>query len=144
QIVWNDTSLQPGAAGGGGTSQLFKRPSYQTGTVKRNRRFLPDVSMLADIAPGFTVFCSATSDCINSQNSNPWQTVGGTSASTPLLAGGLALVDEDLRLNGRRDLGFANPLLYQAGRNRTLAGQVFSDVLAFSNDLRPYLPGNHR
>ena len=33
QIVWNDTSLQPGAAGGGGTSQLFKRPSYQKGTV---------------------------------------------------------------------------------------------------------------
>jgi kumamolisin len=144
QIVWNDTSLQPGAAGGGGTSQLFKRPSYQKGTVQRNRRFLPDVSMLADIAPGYTVFCSATSDCINSQNSNPWQTVGGTSASTPLIAGGLALVDEDLRLNGRHDVGFANPLLYEVGRNRTLAAQVFSDVLAFSNDVGPYISGKHR
>jgi subtilase family serine protease len=144
QIVWNDAALQPGAAGGGGTSQLFKRPSYQKGTVKKNRRFLPDVSMLADIAPGYTVFCSATPDCVNSENTNPWQTVGGTSAATPLLAGGLALVDESQRLNGRRDVGFANPLLYKIGRNRSLRGRVFSDVTAFSNDIGPFITRRHR
>ena len=144
QIVWNDTSLQPGAAGGGGTSQLFKRPSYQKGTVKKNRRFLPDVSMLADIAPGYTVFCSATPDCVNSESTNPWQTVGGTSAATPLLAGGLALVDEALRLNGRHGVGFANPLLYKIGRNRALRGLVFSDVQEFSNDIGPFITRSHR
>ncbi|HEY1511055.1 MAG TPA: S53 family serine peptidase [Solirubrobacteraceae bacterium] len=144
QIVWNDTSLQPGAAGGGGTSALFRRPSYQNHTVKRNRRSVPDVSMLADIVPGYTVFCTATSDCVNAESPNPWQTVGGTSASTPLLAGGLALVDQDLRLNGRRDVGFANPLLYKVGRSRTLSSTVFSDVLAFGNDVGPYIAGRHR
>lgn len=144
QIVWNDTSLQPGAAGGGGTSQLFTRPGYQKGTVGRNRRFLPDVSMLADIAPGYTVFCSAAPDCVNSQNPNPWQTVGGTSAATPLLAGGLALVDESQTLNGRHGVGFVNPLLYKIGRNRTLRGQVFSDVQAFSNDIGPFISARHR
>jgi len=144
QVVWNDTSLQPGAAGGGGTSQLFKRPSYQKGTVNRNRRFLPDVSMLADIAPGYTVFCSATPDCVNSENTNPWQTVGGTSAATPLLAGGLALVDQDLRLNGRHGVGFVNPMLYKIGRNRALRGQVFSDVQEFSNDIGPFITRSHR
>ena len=144
QIVWNDTSLQPGAAGGGGTSQLFKRPSYQKGTVKKDRRFLPDVSMLADIAPGYTVFCSATPDCVNSESTNPWQTVGGTSAATPLLAGGLAVVDEALRLNGRHGVGFANPLLYKIGRNRALRGLVFSDVQEFSNDIGPFITRSHR
>ena len=144
QIVWNDTSLQPGAAGGGGTSQLFKRPSYQKGTVTKNRRFLPDVSMLADIAPGYTVFCSATPDCVNSESTNPWQTVGGTSAATPLLAGGLAVVDEALRLNGRHGVGFANPLLYKIGRNRALRGLVFSDVQEFSNDIGPFITRSHR
>jgi kumamolisin len=144
QIAWNDTSLQPGAAGGGGTSQLFKRPSYQTGTVNKNRRFVPDVSMLADIAPGYTVFCSATPDCVNSENTNPWQTVGGTSAATPLLAGGLALVDENQRLKGRPDVGFVNPLLYKIGRNRALRGSVFSDVQEFSNDIGPFITRNHR
>jgi kumamolisin len=144
QIVWNDTSLQPGAAGGGGTSQLFKRPSYQKGTVKRNRRYLPDVSMLADIAPGYTVFCSATPECVNPGSTNPWQTVGGTSAATPLLAGGLAVVDEALRLNGRHGVGFVNPLLYKIGRNRTLRGAVYSDVRLFSNDIGPYITRKHR
>jgi kumamolisin len=144
QIVWNDTSLQPGAAGGGGTSQLFKRPSYQKGTVTKDRRFLPDVSMLADIAPGYTVFCSATPDCVNSESTNPWQTVGGTSAATPLLAGGLAVVDEALRLNGRQGVGFANPLLYKIGRNRALRGLVFSDVQEFSNDIGPFITRSHR
>lgn len=144
QIVWNDTSLQPGAAGGGGTSQLFKRPSYQKGTVTKNRRFLPDVSMLADIAPGYTVFCSATPDCVNSESTNPWQTVGGTSAATPLLAGGLAVVDEALRLNGRHGVGFANPLLYKIGRSRALRGLVFSDVQEFSNDIGPFITRSHR
>ena len=43
----------------------------------------------------------ATGDCVTNANPNPWQTVGGTSAATPLLAGGLALVDQQLRLNGR-------------------------------------------
>jgi kumamolisin len=144
QIVWNDTSLQPGAAGGGGTSQLFRRPGYQKPTVSRNRRYVPDVSMLADIAPGYTVFCSATPDCVNSETTNPWQTVGGTSAATPLLAGGLALVDESQRLNGRRDVGFVNPLLYKIGRNRSLRGHVFSDVVEFGNDIGPFITRRHR
>jgi kumamolisin len=144
QIVWNDASLQPGAAGGGGVSRLFKRPSFQKGTVSRNARLVPDVAMLADIVPGYAVFCSASGECVDSANPNPWQTVGGTSAATPLLAGGLAVVDQDLRLNGRRDLGTINPLLYQVGRSATLRPQVFSDVVAFGNDVGPFIPGNRR
>jgi subtilase family serine protease len=144
QIVWNDTSLEPGAAGGGGTSIFFGRPSYQKGTVQRNTRAVPDVSMLADIVPGYAVFCSASGDCVNAMNPNPWQTVGGTSAATPLLAGGLALVDQELRMHGRSDLGLVNPLLYAIGRSAALRPQVFSDVLSFSNDVGPYIPGNHK
>jgi subtilase family serine protease len=144
QVVWNDTSLQPGAAGGGGSSTLFARPPYQKGTVSRNVRFVPDVSMLADIVPGYAVFCSASGDCVNGANPHPWQTVGGTSGATPLLAGGLALVDQDLRLNGRPDLGLVNPLLYKLGRSADLRAQVFSDVLEFTNDVGPYIPGNHK
>ncbi len=38
QIVWNDTSAQPGSAGGGGVSELWVRPPYQNGTVAMNSR----------------------------------------------------------------------------------------------------------
>jgi kumamolisin len=144
QVVWNDASLQPGAAGGGGASMLFARPSYQKGTVTRNARFVPDVSMLADIVPGYAVYCSAPGDCVNSMNPNPWQTVGGTSAATPLFAGGLALVDQELRMSGRPDLGLVNPLLYKVGRSAALNPRVFSDVVSFSNDVGPFIPGNHK
>jgi hypothetical protein len=107
-------------------------------------RFVPDVSMLADIVPGYAVYCSASGDCVTSADPDSWQTVGGTSAATPLLAGGLALVDQELRLNGRPDLGFVNPLLYKAGRSAALRASVFSDVLAYSNDVGPFIRGNRK
>ena len=133
QLVWNDTSVQPGSAGGGGASQLFSRPFYQKGTVGPNRRAVPDVSMLADIIPGYAIYCTASGDC---SRSHPWTTVGGTSAATPLLAGGFALTDQELRMHKRQDLGLANPLLYKIGRS-SLAGGVFSDVLNYDNDIGP-------
>ena len=85
--------------------------------------------------------CSATGDCVTNATPDPWQTVGGTSAATPLLAGGLALADQQLRSDGRPDLGFVNPLLYQIGHNSQLGGGVFSDVLQFGNDVGPYIRG---
>jgi subtilase family serine protease len=135
--VWNDTNLQL-AAGGGGFSQVFGRPSYQSHAVSANTRALPDVSMLADVAPGYAVYCTATSDpnCASS----PWHTVGGTSAAAPLLAGGVALVNQDLHRHEREFLGFMNPLLYAIGGSPQSAS-VFSDVTAIGNDVGPYIPG---
>jgi hypothetical protein len=52
------------------------------------------------------------------------------------LAGGLALVDQELRTQKRADLGLVNPLLYQVGRS-PLASSVFSDVLKYDNDIGP-------
>ncbi len=144
QVVWNDAGVQPGSAAGGGSSDLFRRPFYQAGTVKSRFRAVPDVSMLADIIPGYAVYCSARSDCLNAGNSNPWQAVGGTSASTPLLAGGLALVDQELSAHKRQALGLVNPLLYELGRSSTLSRAVFDDVLAYGNDVGPFISGNGR
>lgn len=143
QVVWNDTNLQPGAAAGGGSSLLFKRPPYQKGIVAQHSRAVPDVSMLADILPGYAVYCSAPTDCVDSRNPNPWQAVGGTSAATPLLAGGFAIVDQVLEAQKKQDLGFVNPMLYTLGRS-PVAGQVFSDVLNYGNDVGPYLPNRGR
>lgn len=137
--VWNDTDQSPGSAGGGGPSGLFRRPSYQNGTVADAHRVLPDVSMLADIAPGYAVYCTAR-QCL-SGHTPPWQAVGGTSAATPLLAGGAALVDQLLGEREQANIGQLNPLLYRIGRS-SLAGSVFNDVTQFGNDVGPYIPGN--
>ncbi len=143
QIVWNDDGDQPGSAGGGGASAFFRRPNYQGPSTASKARAVPDVSMLGDIMPGYAIYCSVAGDCINPGNSNPWLTVGGTSASTPLLAGGLAIVDEVLHLHHKQDLGLVNPLLYSAARTR-VGASIFYDVTAIGNDVGPDIPGNGR
>ena len=139
QSVWNDGSVAD-AAGGGGVSALFTRPSYQKGVVRRNRREVPDVSMLADLLPGYSIYCSASPECVNDLNTSPWLAVGGTSAATPLLAGGVAIVDQMLRMSHRENLGLLNPLIYKLGRS-TAGPAVFGDIASGSIDLGPYIPG---
>ena len=141
QYVWNDAPYDL-SAGGGGLSTVFKRPSYQHGFVPQNRRAVPDVSLLADVLPGYNIYCTAP-ECL-AGNPSPWITVGGTSASAPLLAGGLTLVDQLLREHGRQNLGLANPLLYEIDSHYASSG-VISDVTINNNDLGSYIPaGNHR
>jgi kumamolisin len=143
EVVWNDASAEPGAAGAGGFSDVFPTPSYQEGipsAVAFAHRAVPDVSMLADILPGYAFYCTDSECATPAQPNGGWLTVGGTSAGTPLLAGGFVLVDRLLRAAGRQDLGFVNPLLYNIGSNPTLAGQVFYDVTQGSNDVGAFVP----
>jgi subtilase family serine protease len=139
QDVWNDAPLVV-AAGGGGLSDLFRRPSYQNGTVTASRRAVPDVSMLADVAPGYEIYCTAASDCVMSKSDNPWTQVGGTSAASPLLAGGLALIDQDLREHRQQNIGLANPLLYKIDHLPQAAAAI-ADVVTGDNDLGPSIAG---
>ncbi|MHB8693851.1 MAG: S53 family peptidase [Solirubrobacteraceae bacterium] len=143
QVVWNDATLQPGSAGGGGVSLLWNTPPYQKGVISGNSRQVPDVAMLADVAPGYAIYCSAASACVSPSNPNPWQGIGGTSAATPLLAGGFAMIDQYLRQSQKQDLGLANPLLYQIGQNAAQAPTVFSDVTQGSNDVGPFITSSH-
>ncbi len=137
--VWNDSPLV-NASGGGGFSALFKRPTYQNGFVVAAHRGVPDVSMLADVAPGYEIFCTAKGDCIGQGHNSPWTQVGGTSAAAPLLAGGLALVDQALRRGHRQDIGLANPLLYTIDHSAS-AASVIADIVANNNDLGSSLIG---
>jgi len=135
QQVWNDEPVMA-SAGGGGQSTLFSRPWYQNGFVSGPDRGVPDVSMLADIAPGYEVYCTAPGAC-----GGGWTQFGGTSAAAPLLAGGIALVDQQLRLQGHQDVGLASPLLYELARADPAAG-VISDVTVGDNDLGPSIIGS--
>jgi subtilisin family serine protease len=140
ETVWNDAPYDI-SAGGGGTSILFGRPGYQNGFFGQDRRQVPDISMLADLLPGYNIFCSVKA-CQG--YGSGWVAVGGTSASSPLFAGGIALIDQVLRQDGKQSLGLANSLLYKIQR-RYASINVFSDIQSGSNDLGAYIPGsNHR
>ncbi len=140
QQVWNDAPLVT-AAGGGGQSALFGRPWYQNGFVSGPHRAVPDVSMLADVAPGYEVYCTAPGDCNSGPNASPWTQVGGTSAAAPLLAGGIALVDQQLRVRGHQNVGLVNPLLYEIDSSPS-ASTVISDVTTGGNDLGVSIVGS--
>lgn len=132
--VWNDTYLTAGA-GGGGFSQ-FSRPGYQSTVVGVNSRVVPDISALADLAPGYAIYCSSGDSACHG-----WTSVGGTSAAAPLLAGAFALIDQDAHRHHRRIVGQANPLIYRLARGSG-ARRIFHDVTSGGNDLGPFLPGN--
>ena len=132
QIVWNDEPLIAGAGGGGVST--FAKPAYQDGFDTSGKREVPDVAMLADTRPGYEIYCTAASDCGTGASAHPWVALGGTSAGTPLLAGGLALVDQDLRERGQQNVGFADPLLYKVASS-SAAALTLSDVVTGSNDL---------
>ncbi len=136
ETVWNDTDVST-SAGGGGLSGLFSRPAYQQGVVSADARELPDVALLADLAPGYAIYCSAK----NASVCRGWISVGGTSAAAPLLAGGLALVDQDLARHHKQLLGMVNPLLYHFGTS-SAGASIFRDVTAIGNDIGPWIPGS--
>jgi hypothetical protein len=128
EIVWNDAA-QRLEAGGGGLSSLLPRPSYQNMVVPANRR-----SMLADLQPGYAIYCT-TRDCRSKSPVSPWLRAGGTSAAAPLFAGGIALIDQALQARRQASVGFLNPLLYSLG-----GSSVFTDVTRFGNDIGPFIP----
>jgi subtilase family serine protease len=84
---------------GGGISTAENKPSYQSAvTQSSTRRTIPDVSMDADPNTGAAVL-----DSFAQGSTAPWIQVGGTSLSSPLWAGFMALANQ-----GRATLGEAS------------------------------------
>ena len=132
--VGGTTSVSPERAvdfSGGGFSNYFAQPSYQSTAVKNwiagnhnpglkgkfnaSGRAYPDVSAQAS---GFRVILDGSDSSI-----------GGTSASTPTFASIIDLVSNALLAQGKKPLGFLNPFLYASG-----TAQGFTDITSGSNE----------
>src|SRR2546421_1140183 len=134
ESVWsnpNDTQRSPnGAGGGGGVSNTFAKPSWQTGSgVQNGNRGVPDVSADADPATGYATYCTVTNAGCPSTG---WITVGGTSAAAPLCAGSMALINQYLQSQGKAAVGSANPALYGLF-NTQQQSPAFHDVTSGTN-----------
>jgi subtilase family serine protease len=113
--AWSPTP--PGnysSGGGGGTSQLFAQPFYQVGNVPTSisqyyggapMRAVPDIAMAGDPNTGFEIGMTQVFP-----DGTYWSQfrLGGTSLSSPLLAGVVAVADQARH----HALGFINPLYY--------------------------------
>jgi subtilase family serine protease len=143
--IWSPAP--PGAyssGGGGGTSVLFKQPWYQKGRVPGSiskyfgstpMRAVPDISMPGDPNTGFEV-----GETQVFPHGTFWSQyrIGGTSLSSPLLAGVVAVANQ----RAHHPLGFINPLYYHLLGSRALhdivaprkpVAQVRTDFANFLN-----------
>ncbi len=144
ETTWNAGSGQSGGASGGGLSLDFAMPAWQSGfltsplvpglqnSYTNGQREAPDVSFNADPATGYPVYCSSMA--ASCDPNNPWITVGGTSAASPMWAAMMALVNEESVKTGGFNIGFANPLLYQIASNSGKYASDFHDVTTGNND----------
>ena len=123
QDAWNDKY----GATGGGNSSLWVMPSWQANAQLGSNystgvpchaspgyfcREVPDVSLDADPATGYVIYCAVPGISVCSINT-PWLIAGGTSAAAPMWAAYIALVNEKSLRDGNFNIGFLNPLLYQ-------------------------------
>ena len=106
ETVWNEMQMGDGATGGG-ISAIFSKPDYQSATkvpVSVNPghlvgRGVPDVAAVADPMTGVVIMH------VNGKKLEP---IGGTSASAPMWASLIALLNQGLKAR----CGFMNPFLY--------------------------------
>lgn len=89
---------------GGGVSQIFAKPWYQSG-LSATGRAVPDVAALGDPQTGLLV--GQTQTFPNGASYDEYR-IGGTSLASPIFAGLMALLDQ----KSGTPHGFANPLFY--------------------------------
>ncbi len=158
EMAWNDTTFNIAngsglSAGGGGASNLFSKPSWQTGVMGSPAdgfRDVPDVSIDASPDHDGYLFCtqvvldsaaagSYSSSCTNGfrisdpgyQDDGGLSIGGGTSFSAPSFAGILATIEQKLDTA----LGNINPELYTLASSSTTYAFAFHDITVGNNDV---------
>jgi kumamolisin len=124
EATWNDNGVT-----GGGISYAFALPFWQNGKGVplsangdgRQGRGIPDVAGNADPNSGYTLVL----------NGGPDGPIGGTSATAPLYAGLVALLNAALG----EPVGYLNPYLY------SFAGPLFRDIADGQSNATEGAPG---
>ena len=131
EVVWNNAHIER-AATGGGVSELFDKPHWQSAmripsanAHRREGRILPDVAALA---------AGGAWEMVHDDES---LVAGGTSAVAPLYASLIALANQKRAVLDKPRLGFINDRLYQLASS----SGVFADVSRGNNRPTPDYPG---
>jgi len=124
EAAWNESGTSGIGASGGGVSNLYSRPVWQTGpgVPNDNFRHVPDISLSAAGHDGYLVYYVGGLDV-----------VGGTSCSSPSMAGILALLNQYQVSKGyqaKAGLGNINPQLYRLAQS---APAAFHDIVNGTN-----------
>jgi subtilase family serine protease len=133
------SSCTSGTAAADGTiatcASGYGKPAWQTGTgvPADSARDLPDVSLFAAAGTNDSFYPICAADCVESAQGVAILGVGGTSASSPSMAGIMALIDQKFGPQGQ-----ANFVLYPLAAQHPAA---FHDIRLGSNNV-PCAPGS--
>jgi kumamolisin len=133
ETTWSEPLLSQGS--GGGVSVISRRPSWQTGvgtggqTDQGDGREVPDVSADSDPSDGNAIV-----------EKGKKEQGGGTSLAAPIWAGITALMDQYLKANHDKPVGFFNPILYHLA-NSSVPFSPFHDITVGGNDFYDATPG---
>ncbi len=141
ETTWNDGASSLGfSVGGGGASNVFGKPSWQSGNgvPADGKRDVPDIALNGSNGHDPYLVCSQdfytpstppVTSCTSGFRASD-QTlagVGGTSAGAPAFAGIMALINQATSSNG---LGNVNPMLYSLA---TTSSSAFHDISIGTN-----------
>jgi hypothetical protein len=127
----NNTSVSPGATGGG-ISTVESKPSYQNlvTTPSSTKRTAPDVALDADPYNGGASVLDSSGGGIGSAGG--WWVYGGTSLSSPMWAGLGAVIDQGRVLEGLAPLDSGTQLLPKL---YSISANDYHDVTSGNNRL---------
>lgn len=152
--AWNDdaTCVQyvseggsPLCSGGGGTSTLTARPSWQAGVAgipSGSYRVVPDISLNSSPVNGGYLYCTSDSSAWNQgqqasctsgfrdSSTNDLTAAGGTSFAAPIFAGMLAILNQKENSTGQ---GLLNSALYQLAASSSTYSSAFHDITSGGN-----------
>jgi subtilase family serine protease len=117
EAVWDECPIfgSGNCVTGGGVSSFFAAPSWQAGqhTVNHGMRSIPDLSWDAAVDGGVLVYITSYPGAIRPG----WHIFGGTSASSPQMAGLIALTEAARHKLGKGPLGNLGPHIYLLGNH---------------------------
>ncbi|HVB51294.1 MAG TPA: S53 family peptidase [Acidimicrobiales bacterium] len=135
ETVWNENCTQSSCgASGGGVSSLWSQPAWQkspsitTTAATGGMRMVPDLTVMGDPGTGFIQYFTGSTGTCQSNCSQGWSNIGGTSIGAPLVSSLVAVAAQACDVPGGR-LGFINPTLY------AMPASDFNDVTTGTNDL---------
>jgi subtilase family serine protease len=117
---------------GGGFSDAFRRPGFQSHAVRSRGRGVPDVAYNAGVDAGVLAHWGV-GNILNgfaADNPNIFFIFGGTSAGSPQWAGLAALADQ----TGHHRIGSINDDLYKIGRSQRQSSAAFHDITTGNNN----------